>query len=414
MSIKTTGIWIASVIAAGAIGWYAAMEVNRGPAFKDEQDAYERFSNAMTLTDSMEREEVVAKLVRRLTPETLPGAIRALQDDVVDVYNNDLRMIMWYWAQQDPRGMLQTLGTWPEVRVQRMAAGEAVAAVLRKEGYDAAHALFEELPTHQRDAAIPSLVLAYLETGSTPNLIELIESYQSRDERDLVAGIVVGQILYLNGPQALADWVESLPAGQGSKNDLKPVAFRAAQTELLRRDKLEFLETWLDKIADEPWAAGARRGVAVNLVKREPLKAIEWVQKLTPEQGHDEILAETLRGFASYDRIGALEWLRQQKDDPQFDAGFARLSYEFARRDPSISIELADRVHSPEMFEHLCKSLALEWKDLGEDIRPKWMGKLDELEARHAAMAKATPAKAAAPTAAAAPAASAASAAKKP
>lgn len=385
MSIKTTGIAIAALAAGGAIGWFAAMEVNRGPAFKDEQDAYERFSNAMTLTDSMERTEIVAKLVRRLTPETLPGAVRALKDDVVDVYNNDLRMIMWYWAQQDPRGMLQEMQTWPEVRVQRMAAGEAVAGVLRKEGYDAARALFDQMPTHLRDAAIPNLVLAYLETGSTPNLIELIESYQSREERDLVAGIVVGQILHLNGPQALADWVESLPAGHGSKNDLKAVAYRAAQTELLRRDQLDFLETWLDEIADEPWAAGGRRAVAVNLVKREPLKAIAWVQALAPEQGRDEILAETLRGFASYDRFGALEWLRQQKDDPQYDAGFARLSYEFASRDPAVSLELADRVQSPEMFDHLRGSLALVWKDLGDDVRPKWMGQLDELAARHAA-----------------------------
>ena len=381
MSMKTTGFWMAAVIAAGAMGWFAAMEINRGPAIKDEQDAYERFSNALTLTDTLERIEVLDKLIRRLTPETLPGAIRALKDDMIDVYNNDLRMVMWYWAKQDPRGMLQEVQTWSDTRTQRIVAGEAVAWVLRKEGYDAAHALFEQLPTHLRDAAIPYLVLAYLESGSTPNLIQLIESYQAREERDAVAGIVVGQIRALNGSQALADWVESLPDGEGTKNDLKAVAYRAAQYELLRRDDLEFLEGWLDRIDKQPWAAGGRRAIAVNLVKRDPMKAIAWVQTLTPEQGRDEIFAETLRGYASFDHFGALAWLRQQTPSPQLDAGYARLSYEFARRDPAISVELAARVQNAEMFEHLRKSLTQEWKDLPEQDRPKWTGELEKIAA---------------------------------
>lgn len=381
MSMKSTGFWIAAVIAAGAIGWFAAMEVNRGPALKDEQDAYERFSNALTLTDTLERIEVMDKLIRRLTPETLPGAIRALKEDMIDVYNNDLRMVMWYWAQQDPRGMLQEVQTWSDVRTQRIVAGEAVAWVLRKEGYDAARALFDDMPTHLRDAAIPYLVLAYLESGSTPNLIQLIESYQSRDERDTVAGIVVGQIRYLNGPKALAEWVESLPLGGGSKNDLKAVAYRAAISEMLRRDDFEFLDGWLGRIDDEPWAGGGRRAYAVNLVKRDPKRAIEWVKGLTPEQDRADILADTLRGFASFDRFGALEWLREQQPDPEYDAGFARLSYEFARRDPVISIEMAAKVQGDAIFENLRKSLTLEWKDLSEQERPKFMGELDRIAA---------------------------------
>jgi hypothetical protein len=333
------------------------------------------------LTDTLERIEVMDKLIRRLTPETLPGAIRALKDDLIDVYNNDLRMLMWYWAKQDPRGMLQEVQTWSDVRTQRIVAGEAVAAVLRKEGYDAAHALFEQMPTHLRDAAIPHLVLAYLESGSTPNLITLIESYQAREEREQVTGIVVGQIRVLNGPQALADWVESLPDGSGTKNDLKAVAYRAAQLELLRRNDLEFLEGWLDRIDKQPWSAGGRRGIAVNLVKRDPLKAIEWVRTLTPEQGRDEIFAETLRGFASFDRFGALQWLRQQTPAPQLDAGYARLSYEFARRDPALTIEMATRIQSAEIFENLRKSVTFEWKDLSEQDRSKWMGELEKLAA---------------------------------
>lgn len=367
MNIRTTGFWIVAVIAAGAIGWYAAMEVNRGPALASEQDAYERFSNAFTITDSMDRIDVLSRLVRRLTPETLPGAIRAIKDDLEDVYNNDLRMLMWYWAKQDPRGMLKEMQTWPEVRAQRMAAGEAIYWIVKKEGYDAARAVFDEIPNHQRDPALAYLVLAYLESGETVNLIALIESYQMREERDFAAGIVVGQILAANGPEALTDWVESLPDGPGTSNDLKAVAFRAAQTELMRRDHFEHLDAWLGRVEKADWAHGGRRAIGIHLVKRDPMRAIAWAQALTAEQDRDLVLSETLRAFASYDRVGALEWMRGQKPEPVLDEGAARLAYEFANRDPMVALEMMGRIQGAELFEKAKKMLTFHWKGIAKD-----------------------------------------------
>ncbi len=381
MTMKTTGFWIAAVGAAAAAGWFGAMEVNRGPAFKGENDAYERFSNALTLTDTLERLDVLVRLVKRLTPESLPGAVRAFHDDAMDVFNSDFRLLMWYWAKEDPRGMLREVQTWSEVRAQRMAAGEAVAAVLRQEGYDAARSLFDQLPTHQRDGALPTLVLAYLESGQTVDLVGLIESYTARDERELAAGIVVGQILYLNGPEALASWVESLPDGRGSKSDLKAVAYRAAQSELMRRDELPFLEQWLERIDQEVWAAGARRGIAVNLAKREPMKAIAWAQALPPERGRDEILSETLRAFASFDRIGALEWMRLQEPAENLDAGTARIAFEFARRKPEVALEMLERIRGDEMRENLRRTLSHEWGQMAVDRRTELLEKLERVMA---------------------------------
>ena len=379
MSKGTTGLWLAAVAAAGAIGWYAALQVERGPAFKNEQDAYERFANAMTINDSMGRTETMVRLVRRLTPETLPGAIRAYKGDMQDVFNNDLRVLMWYWGKQDPRGMLGEMQGWSEVRAQRMAAGEAVYWVLKQEGYDGAKVLFDQLPNHLRDAALPQLVLAYLESGATPNLIGLIETYQIREEREMVASIIVGQILFLNGPEALASWVESLPDGGGAQSGLKSVAFRAAQTELMRREELAFLESWIDRVDQEWWAKGARRAIAVNIAKRDPIRAIEWVEKLEPEQGREEIYGETLRTFASFDRAGALAWIRARNPEARLDPGAARVSYEFALRDPAVALEMAKRVQDPAMRANLAKSLRAEWRAIPEPERARVLEELDAI-----------------------------------
>lgn len=369
MSMKTTGVWIATVVAAGAIGWFAAMEVVRGPALKDEQDAYERFSNAFTMTDSLERIEVVDRLVRRLTPETLPGAVRALEDAQQDIFNYDLSMVMYYWAKQDPRGMLAKVQGWPEMRVQRIAAGEAVYWVLKTEGYDAARKLFDELPTHQRYAALPLLVLAYLESGQTINLVQLIDTYLESEERSFTTGIVVGQILAHNGPEALERWVDSLPEGPGSSSDVKVVAFEAAQSELMRRDQFEFLEGWLDRVEGKAFAkSGGRRTVGIHLAKRDPQRAIAYARGLPPEKGRDKVISDTLRAYATYDRDGALRWMRTEKPDRTLDAGAARLAYEFALRDPQAAAEMLARIQDPAVFAQAEKLLITHWRALDDEL----------------------------------------------
>lgn len=377
MSMKSTGVWIGVVVAAGAIGWFAAMEVSRGPSLANEQDAYERFSNAFTLTDSLERIEVVDRLVRRLTPETLPGAVRALKDARHDVFNYDLSMVMYYWAKEDPRGMLREMQGWSEPRVQRIAAGEAVYWVLKREGYDAAALLFDELPTHQRYQALPLLVLAYLESGKTLDLVALIDRFHEPEERKFVTGVVVGQILANNGPEAVERWVDSLPEGLGSASDVKVAAFEAGQSELMRRDQFEYLESWLDRVADKPWAkSGGRRTVGVHLAKRDPMRAIAYARGLSPEKGRDEVLAATLRAYATFDRDGALVWMRTQKPDRSLDAAAARLVYEFALRDPDAAIEMLAYVQDPELFAKSEKLLVTHWRALDVDARTNLTARL--------------------------------------
>jgi hypothetical protein len=276
--------------------------------------------------------------------------------------------------------MLAEVQTWPEIRSQRIAAGEAVYWLLKNEGYDAARALFDQMPNHQRDQALSYLVLAYIESGETVNLIKMIDSYDSRDEREFAAGIVVGRILEANGPEELARWVGSLPDGPGTSNDLKAVAFRAAESELLRRDHFEFLESWIDEIGDERWAAGGgRRTMGVHLAKRDPLRAIEWAQSLPPEKGRDEVLGETLRTYASFDREGALAWIRNQEPSRSLDAGAARLVYEYMDRKPEVSLEMIARIQDPDTFDKAHKMVTHHWRGAAREVREDAMKKLEAI-----------------------------------
>jgi hypothetical protein len=383
MTTKTTALWILTLACAGAAGWFAAMEIQQGPAFANEEDAYERFLYAFSVTDTLDRTETVARLIRRLTPETLPGAIRAFYDDPKDIFNHDFRMLMWYWGQQDPRGMLKEVSSWPEMRAQRMAAGEAIYWIVKQEGLAPAKFIFDGLPNHQRDPALAHLVLGAIESGEESNLLDVIDAYDWRDERDFAAGIVVGRILLSAGPEKLIEWVEGIPEGPGSTNDLKAVAFRAAQDELMRHDEFETLENWLERVEGEKWTRGGGwRTIGVHLARRDPIRAIEWARALSEERGRDEVLSETVRAFASADRMGALNWMRTQTPSYDLDKGTARLVYEFKDRHPSIAIEMLDRVQDPEIFENARKLIEVAARDDPEDVQAIILEELSRLAPR--------------------------------
>lgn len=380
MSGTTKALWLVTVLVAFGLGWFAAMQVVRTPAFADEQDAYERFTHAFTLNDTMDRMDLVGKLVRNLTPASLPGAARALYDGRKEIFNSDLQMVMWYWAREDPRGMLEEIKDWPEMRTQRIAAGEAVYWVTKQEGLAAGRTLFDSLPNHQRDRALPQLVLATIEEGGMETLTEIVDAYDWRDERDVAAGIVVGRLIETGGGETVAEWVESLPDGPGTSNDLKPVAFRAAQSELMRRDHFEFLEGWLERVAEEPWARnGGWRTIGVHLAKRDPMRAIEWAYALRPDQDRHRVIQETVRTFAMTDRVGALQWILERPPSTLLDPAAARLVMEFKDRRPGVALEMLERIQDPVIRSNAYDLAERSWKSRPEASRAKLMDALAEI-----------------------------------
>lgn len=380
------GVWIVSLLLAVGLGWAAAMFVSAGTPLGDEEDAFVRFSNALTLSDSFERTDVMLRLAEQLTPENMPGAVRAIREDIGQRSPIDIRIVMWAWAEQDPRGMLAAVQDWPDLRVQRLAASEAVSHLIEQEGYEAAKDLYDQIPTHQRDAAIPAIVLGFLEHEPVEKAFDLIETYAVGEEADVVAGIVTRHMMLRLGSETVQQWVESLPPGTGSKRDVKRVAYRAAQEAHLDTDQLSALETWLERVDQESWAEGARRGIAVHWVKREPEAAIEWARRLSAEQGRVEIVGEAVRVFASLNATGAYEWLMTQEPEESLDRGTGRVAVYFARRKPAISLQMIDRIVSDRTFQNARRTLTREWRQIKtKPRREKFLTELETIAAARGA-----------------------------
>lgn len=367
--MSRTALWIGAVLGAAALGWAAAMSVQAGAALRGPEDAYVRFGNALRTPDALDRTETLLKLTKQLTPETLPGAIRAYQEDLYPTEAVDIRILMAYWAKQHPREMVLEVQGWSDTRVQRLAAAQAIAEIAKVEGYDAARALYDSMPTHMRDAGLVNLVIGLIDNGELEDLAGFVTSFSNPDERETVANVAMHRMIRRHGPAVVQTWIEGLPPGRGSSSDIKRVGFRAAQAAHLDNGYRDEFIAWLERLGDTGWAKGAWRSIAVHWVRSDPPAAIEWARALAEERGREDVVAEAIRIWAVRDADKALEWILAQPADEQLDRGTGRLAVHHALDRPDISLALMERVVSSATFQNTRRGVQQRWNLLPEKRR---------------------------------------------
>jgi hypothetical protein len=353
-------------VLAFGVGWAAALYVEAGAPIADEEDAYQRYQYALTNDDTLERLETLLKLTRQLTPETLPGAARAYEEDLWPLANSDIRILMAYWAEQDPRGMVSAVSGWSNLRVQQISVTEALGAIAKNEGYPAAREFYDALPSHARQTGRIMIVLAFIDHGELDDMAGFITSYADHGDRDQVAEVAVERMIDNLGPVAVQEWVESLPPGRGNSSDVKRVAFRAAQRAHMDNGYREEFEGWLGRVGNEPWALGGWRAIGVHWAKVDPLAAIEWARSLPEDVGRLAVVQETIRVYAGRDSDGALPWILAQEPDLELDRGTGLLVKQFQAGDPEQALELFGRIVGKTTFQNVHRTLTAYCQRLPE------------------------------------------------
>ncbi|MFK7896550.1 MAG: hypothetical protein AB8G23_11980 [Myxococcota bacterium] len=377
--MSRTALWIGSVLGAAALGWAAAMYVQAGAPLGNEEDTYIRFGNALRTPEALERTETLVKLTKQLTPETLPGAIRAYREDLYPLDAVDLRILMAYWAKQAPREMLTEVSSWSDNRVQHLAAAQGIAQVAKHSGYDAARTLYDDMPTHMRSAGLPNLVIGMIDYGELDDLAGFITSFEGPDERELVANIAMHQMIRAHGPNVVQTWIEGLPPGRGSSNDLQRVGFRAAQSAHLDNGyRDEFIE-WAERSKDKRWSTGVWRSIAVHWVRTDPMAGIEWAKSLPEDCGRDDVVAEAIRIWTVRDAEKALEWILPQDPNPELDRGTGRLAVHHAIEKPSVSLAMMERIVAPETYANTRRSVEHRWNVLPNKRKAELLKRTKEL-----------------------------------
>jgi hypothetical protein len=339
--------------------------ITQAPApLRDEEDAYVRFGNVMRREDAIERTELLVALMRELDADTFPGAVRAFREHLPLLDPVDIRLLMAYWARSAPREMVEETSAWGDPRAELLAAALAVYEIARAEGYPVARAYYDALPPQQKEASLVNLTMAQINHGEMKDLAGFITSFKENDEREIVAPVALHQMIRRHGPAVVQTWIEGLKAGRGSSNDLKRVAFRAAQSAHLDNGyRQEFID-WLGQVGEEPWTKGGWRSVAVHWARSEPLEAIEWARTLPDEADREEVVAEAVRVWSVRYPDQALEWILSQPPDVELDRGTGRLAVYHALERPAISLRMLERIVARETFSNTRRRVEHTWSVL--------------------------------------------------
>lgn len=377
--MNRTVLWITAVVAAAILGWTAAMVAQSPAPLRDEEDAYVRFGNAMRRDDAIERTELLIALMREVGPETLPGAARAFREHLYLLEPADIRLLMAYWAQRDPRQMVVETSSWGDSRVERLAASRAVYQIARTEGYPAARAFYDSLEPPQRKGSLVNLAIAQIKHGDMKDLAGFITSFSDMDERETVASVALHEMIRKHGPAVVQTWIEGLDSGRGSSNDLKRMAFRAAQSAHLDNDlRQEFID-WLERVGDLGWAKGGWRSVAVNWARIDPLAAIEWAGSLRDVDEREEVVAEAIRVWAVRNPDEAGAWILAQPPRIELDRGTGRLAVHHALERPSMSLRMLERIVSRQTFANAHRRVEYNWNMLPKQRKDELLARLKEV-----------------------------------
>jgi hypothetical protein len=379
MSGKKTAIIGAAAVVGLVVGWAMAMYVNSGPPLRNAEETYTRYRNALSIKDTLARTEILLKLTKQLTPETLPGAARAYEEDLWPLANSDIRILMAYWAKNSPREMVATTRGWNNSRVQQIAGTEALSEIAASEGYAAAREFYDSLPLHLRRGGLVTLVLAYADHGDLTDMAAFVTSFKDHDERDLVGEIAVERMLDNYGPIFVEEWVETLAPGRGNTSDIKVVAFRAAQRAHLDNGYRREFEQWLEKVGDESWAKGGWRSIAVHWVKTDPISAIEWARALPDDVDRLTVVQEAVRGWAVRDSEATLAWILEQQPNKELDRGTGRLVVHYAVRNPNLSLDLLERIITAETFRNAYRTASNQWERLPDRKSEELISRAKEL-----------------------------------
>ncbi len=383
--------WIAlvAVIGAFAFGWAAAMVVNAGAPIADEEDAYVRFRNALAGDDSLERTETLVRLTKGLNAETLSGAVRAFEEDIYPRANSDIRVLMAYWAKHQPREMVKEVFTWNDLRVQQIAVTEALNAIAEQEPWEAVREFYESMPLHGRQTALVSYVRRFIDHADVADLPEFILSFADHEERDRAGEVAVNRMIQNFGPEALQEWIESLPDGRGNTSDLKVVAFRASARAHMDNGHQDEFEAWLHEIGDESWARGGWRSVAVIRAKTDPVAAIEWARGLPEGDYRLNVIQEAIRVFSLRDSDAAFAWILEQPPSLELDRGTGVLAIHYKSRDSDRALDLLERIVGPDTFANAVRTLTNYWKKMPPRRRDPILERVDQITQARLAKAEA-------------------------
>jgi hypothetical protein len=354
-----------------AIGWAAALTVERGVAPADADEMYARMSAALGRFDNtLERSTTVLKLTRQLTPENLEGGIRAFREQAPSPQLSafDIHVFMAGWARIDGIGLLDQTLSWGADRFYRLGVAAVLHEFARNGDIERAKEVFFRSPEGAREQAVAALFVSWAAFGETEPLEEIVLSFPPGADRDVAMQILTGQLLLAQGSDALETWVESLEAP--GPDFFKAHAYEHA-VKALTIHSVNEARDWVTRQREtkQGWSRRGPEFLVEAWAKMYPAAAVDWALALEFEGDVERrvrarALSVGLERWVKANPEGAALWLLVRDSDRLFDVACEALALHYSRRAARQSAVFSNRIVADVRRERVEKTLRRAWSRL--------------------------------------------------
>ena len=317
-------------------------------------------------SDPIKMNQMMAELLGRMTKETAPVAMAAIQKlgsrDPSQFYLTSL--FANSWGRLDGEKALEfTQGQ--SGRMSGMSTASALSGWALESPKEAMAWLDGQEDNTQKMFYTAGLIngLAKSDPESATDYLENV-SGDNRMKGRYVEIIASEQMK--KGITEATSWAEGL------KDDgLKSDAFEDLANRYSQEDPAKAAE-WISGRVDEPWAKDAIVEVADEWAERDPVGAVEWAQGLTGDAQNDAMSA-ALEEWTESDPAEASEFLAEMEASPIKDSAIVGFTERLAREDPESAVTWAGTIGDDAMRNEALTDAARSWYRQDEEAAAAWL-----------------------------------------
>jgi hypothetical protein len=317
----------------------------------------ELVAEALREPDLLARVESLARGLRALPPEALPGVRRAYSGTFFDLGDTELVLLAEWWARFDAPAALDWSHT--EWRADTTQVRQAILRSWARQDPEAALRHAENERADDVRALWMDAVLSGWEESGQPGVFEFVRAMPRGQDRQRALAALARRKVLRDGVALAFDWAEALPEDDDKfkLQLLRRVGGAAAEVAP------QLAAERAGRLASGPYAHGLLAYVGRPWAKRDGAAALRWLATLPPGHARNDAVSETYRIWLRWAPEDALRFMEgPARSDPALDPATALYAQALAADDGETAIGVALELQDED----------LRWASVGRAWRIWW------------------------------------------
>ena len=312
-------------------------------------------TEALEMTDPVERMRLFTSMLADLTAESAPMAMAAL-DSLPDGYERgrERGLLLYAWAKLDGPSAIEYAQRngrgW-----ERHRNAYSVLNGWATEDPEAAEAWAREAHDGEDNPYLAGVIAGVAGTD-LDKATELTYTLPYGRNRGHAVDALIGGY-FRQSPEAAMDWAEQLPE---KDLKLKEGIYTRVASKIANIDGYRAAEWVLDS-AEGDVLMRALPEVADEWAERNPGEAADWVDRLEDGELKSRAMGEVISEWARKEPAKAADWLNAQPKSELLDRPIERFAWNIRHEDPQTAMVWAGQITGTEQRRKLLENLAADW-----------------------------------------------------